>query len=231
MKHLEQTCTADLYGSKRTNRLEPQPQPQPRQPTTNPWLPHLQPRPDPQPTAPPARPETPSSAPLTPQPGVPVPDAADQLPRRQLAREELLTPIWWIGAHGGAGETTLERLLLGSRAANHAWPVSPDLERPARTMLVARTSYTGLLAAQRALQDWGSGSVPAQLDGLVLIADAPGKLPKELRALVGLITSIAPGSTWELPWQAEWRLGPPTLERASRQTQQLLHHLNHHKEA
>jgi hypothetical protein len=98
-------------------------------------------------------------------------------------------------------------------------------------MLVARTSYAGLLAAQRALQDWGSGSVPAELDGLVLIADAPGKLPKELRALVGLITSIAPGSIWELPWQAEWRLGHPTLAHASRQTQQLLRHLNHHKEA
>jgi hypothetical protein len=98
-------------------------------------------------------------------------------------------------------------------------------------MLVARTSYTSLLAAQRALQDWGSGSVPAALEGLVLIADAPGKLPKELRALVGLVTSIAPGSTWELPWQAEWRLGRPTLEHAARQTRQLLHHLNHHKEA
>lgn len=228
MDHLEQTCTEDLYGSKRPNCLERQPR---ARPTTNPWLPHLQPRPDPQPTAPPAQPETLSSALLTPQPGVPAPDPADQLPRRQMAREELLISLWWVGAHGGAGETTLEQLVLGSRAAKHAWPISPNPDRLAHTMLVARTSYAGLLAAQRALQDWGSGSVPAELDGLVLIADAPGKLPKELRALVGLITSIAPGSIWELPWQAEWRLGHPTLEHASRQTQQLLHHLNHHKEA
>ena len=216
-----------LYETKGPDRPEDQPSARPA--TSNPWLPHLQPRPQPPPA--PSQAGAPPPTPLTPQPGVPVPDAADQLPRRRLTRQDLLTPIWWVGAHGGAGETTLERLMLGSRAAHHAWPVSPDPERPARTMLVARTSYTGLLAAQRALQDWGSGSVPAELDGLVLIADAPGKLPKELRALVDLITSIAPGSTWELPWQTEWRLGHPTLERASRQTQQLLHHLNHHKEA
>ena len=229
MDHFEQICLSNSYGANRLNRSE-QRSPA-RESAANPWLPHLQPRPDPQAAARPRRTETPPLTPLTPQPGVPPPDPADQLPRRPLPREELLTLVWWVGAHGGAGETTLERLLLGSRAANHAWPVSPDPERPAHTMLVARTSYAGLLAAQRALQDWGSGSVPAELDGLVLIADAPGKLPKELRALVGLITSIAPGSIWELPWQAEWRLGHPTLEHASRQTQQLLHHLNHHKEA
>jgi hypothetical protein len=229
MGHFEQNCSEHSYGANLPNRSEQRPRAHRAAP--NPWLAHLQPRPDPQPAASPRQIEAPPLTPLTPQPGVTPPHPADQLPRRQLTREELLTLIWWVGAHGGAGETTLEQLLLGSRAANHAWPVSPDPERPAHTMLVARTSYTGLLAAQHALQDWGSGSVPAELDGLVLIADAPGKLPKELRALVGLITSIAPGGTWELPWQAEWRLGRPTLEHASRQTQQLLHHLNHHKEA
>jgi uncharacterized protein DUF6668 len=139
--------------------------------------------------------------------------------------------VWWVGAHGGAGESTLEQLLTGSRAADHAWPISPDPARPASTILVARTSYTGLTAAQRALRDWGSGSVAVELLGLVLIADAPAKLPRELQGLVDLIDGAAPGATWLLPWQADWRFGPPSLERASRPLRELLHLLDPHKEA
>jgi len=167
---------------------------------------------------------------LTPQPGVVRPDPAEQLPRRTLSLEELLVPLWWVGAHGGAGESTLEQLMPGSRAAGHAWPVSPDDSRPSRTALVARTHYSGLTAAQRALRDWASGSVPTQLEGLVLITDAPGKLPPDLRSLVELVASAAPGQTWQLPWQPDWRIGHVTLDHASTQAQQLIRHLNHQKE-
>ena len=180
----------------------------------------------------PAQAEPAPTVPLTPQPGVAAPAADQQLPRRLgLRAGELSTLVWWVGAHGGAGETSLERLLSGSRAAGHAWPISPDPTRPAPTILIARTSYTGLTAAQRALRDWGSGSVAVELLGLVLIADAPGKLPKELRALVDLIDGAAPGATWMLPWQPDWRFGQPSLDRASRPLRELLHLLNSHKEA
>ena len=172
-----------------------------------------------------------NAAPLTPQPGVATPSADQQLPRRRLARRELSTLVWWVGAHGGAGETSLEELLTGSRAAGHVWPISPDPARPARTILIARTSYTGLCAAQRALRDWASGSVAVDLLGLVLIADAPGKLPKELRGLVDLIDGAAPGATWVLPWQLDWRFGQPCLERASRPLRELLDLVNSDKEA
>ena len=196
----------------------------------NPWLSHLEPQ------APPAVPrpalfEPAPADPLTPQPGVAAPAADQQLPRRLLAGGELSTLVWWVGAHGGAGETTLELLLSGSRAAGHAWPISPEPTRPAPAILIARTSYTGLTAAQRALRDWGSGSVAVELLGLVLIADAPGKLPKEIRGLVDLIDGAAPGATWLLPWQPDWRFGQPCLDHASRPLRQLLHLLNSHKEA
>jgi hypothetical protein len=192
----------------------------------NPWLPHLEPSSEPAET--PGVPEivAPAPPPLTPQPGVAAPDPADQLPRRTLTREELLVPVWWVGGHGGAGETTLARLHANSRAANHAWPISPDPDRRAHTILVARTNHSGLSAAQTALRDWASGSVDADLGGLVLIADAPGRLPKELRALEQLVASAAPGTTWRIPWENEWRLGRISAERPSRQLQQLLHHLN-----
>ena len=177
----------------------------------NPWLSHLEPAAPRPAVARPALSEPAPTVPLTPQPGVAAPGADQQLPRRLLTRGELSTLVWWVGAHGGAGETSLERLLTGSRAADHAWPISPDRARPARTILIARTSYTGLTAAQRALRDWGSGSVSVELLGLVLIADAPGKLPKELRALVDLIDGAAPGATWLLPWQPDWRFGQPSV--------------------
>ncbi len=138
--------------------------------------------------------------------------------------------MWWVGAHGGAGESTLERLLPGSRAADHAWPISADPARPASALLVARTSYAGLTAAQRGLRDWASGAVPATLIGLVLLADAPGRLPRELRGLVDLVDGAAPGKTRLLPWQADWRFGEPSLERASRPLRELLHLLNPGKE-
>lgn len=196
----------------------------------NPWLSHLEPQAPPA-VVRPALSEPAPTVPLSPQPGVAAPAADQQLPRRLVLHGELPTLVWWVGAHGGAGETSLERLLTGSRAADHAWPISPDPTQPAPTILIARTSYTGLTAAQRALRDWGSGSVFADLLGLVLIADAPGKLPKELRALVDLIDGAAPGAGWLLPWQADWRFGEPSLERASRPLQRLLHLLNSDKEA
>jgi hypothetical protein len=160
---------------------------------------------------------------LTPQPGVTAPAGDHRLPRRHLRQEDLDTRVWWVGAHGGAGESTLEQLLPGSRAADHTWPISPDPERPASAVLIARTSYASLTAAQRALRDWASGAVAATLLGLVLIADAPGRLPRELRGLVDLVDGVAPGTTRLLPWQADWRFGDPSLERASRPLRELLH--------
>ena len=196
-------------------------------PSANPWL---APVPAPRTAPPPPPRQPPQIQPLAPQPGVAAPDLAHQLQRRVLLREELLGVWFVLGVHGGAGESTLEALLPAARAADHTWPLSPDPRRPARVLLVARTSHSGLLAAQHALRDWASGAVTAELLGLVLMADAPGRLPKQLRLLAGLVASAAP-RIWKLPWQAQWRLGQPTLQRASRELQQLVHQLNHPQEA
>jgi hypothetical protein len=168
---------------------------------------------------------------LTPQPGVTAPTNDRRLARRMVSDEDISTLVWWVGAHGGAGESTLEQLLPGSRAADHTWPISPDPARPANTVLVARTSYAGLTAAQRALRDWASGAVPATVIGLVLLADAPGRLPRELRGLVDLVDGAAPGKTRVLPWQPDWRFGEPSLARASRPLRELLHVLDLLKES
>ena len=59
--------------------------------------------------------------------------------------------VWWVGVHGGAGESTLESLFAGSRAAEHRWPAGRG-EKPA-VVLVARTHAQGLRAVQTALRD------------------------------------------------------------------------------
>ena len=84
------------------------------------------------------------------------PGPQDRLPRRLLGDDEQAA-VWWLGAHGGAGESTLEELFSGSRAAGHSWPVTAANVAPARVVLVARTHAHGLRAAQSAIREWAAG--------------------------------------------------------------------------
>lgn len=181
---------------------------------SNPWLAtsptDAPPVAEPSPNAPPA---TPATGPAAPQPGLPGPPASARLPRVALA-PGVAARVWWLGAHGGAGESTLERLLEGSCAARHAWPVPPlgthAAARPS-VVLVARTHARGLRAAQAAAREWASGDVPVRLLGLVLIADAPGRLPRPLRDLSRLVAGGVPAS-WSVAWHEPWRLGEPATD-------------------
>jgi hypothetical protein len=132
---------------------------------------------------------------------------ADRLPRGRVSRGTV--SLWWLGVHGGAGETTLAQLLEGSWETGHAWPQAgrQATELP-RVVLVARTNARGLRAAQRAAIEWASGSVAVQLHGLVLVADAPGRLPKPLRDFAHVVAGGVP-RVWRLPWVEAWRLGEP----------------------
>jgi len=162
-----------------------------------------------------------ASGPTAPQAGIPVPEWEDRLPRRGAAAAALL---WWVGAHGGAGETTLAALLPESRAAGHAWPVQPDpASVPVPAILVARTSMRGLRAAQLAAADWASGSVEGvELLGLVLIADAPAKLSRPLREFAAVVSGGVP-RVWWLPWSERWREGEhPSPQSSPRQARRLV---------
>ena len=172
----------------------------------NPWL--IGPE---KPAAPERRPapETRREARLgatAPQPGVPIPDTADRLPRREAAGPAM---IWWLGVHGGAGESTLATIAGGTRSAEHAWPIPMTPGTTHRVVLVARTNYAGLTAAQRAATEWASNILgdAVQLAGLVLVPDAPGRRPKALRDLEQVIAGGVP-RVWSLPWVDAWRFGP-----------------------
>jgi len=74
-------------------------------------------------------------------------------------------------------------------------------------VLVARTNARGLRAAQAAATQWAAGLVPhVEVVGLVLMADAPGRLPKALRDLAQVVGGGVP-RVWTVPWIEALRLG------------------------
>jgi len=122
--------------------------------------------------------------------------------------------LWCVGAHGGAGESTLARFDAGWAESQHRWPTNHGATT--RCVLVARSNAAGLLAAQAALAQWNAARDPGwDVVGLVIMADAPEKLPKPLRDLARLVAGGAPRS-WQLPWVAGWRTDPEDLSAAPR---------------
>lgn len=142
--------------------------------------------------------------------GVRSPERA--LPR--VAPRASTAVVHWVGVHGGAGERTMTQIFPAGRtvAAGHGWPIADDIAgvEPLRVpvILVARSHMRGLRAAQDALREWASGAIPVVLLGLVVIADAPGALPKPLRTMRQLVSGGAP-KTWHVPFVEAVRLGHP----------------------
>lgn len=164
----------------------------------------------------------PPTGPVAPQRGIPAPDQADQLPT--YARTHT-ADLWFVGTHGGAGESTLAALVPGWAPAGHGWPLPPGHEQ-ARIVLTARSSMHGLRSAQIAATQWAAGLVPrAQVLGLVVIADAPGRLPRPLREFTQIVGGGLP-RTWTVPWVEAWRLGEtPNLATAPRDVRRLVEDL------
>ncbi|WP_139346849.1 DUF6668 family protein [Sinomonas mesophila] len=115
--------------------------------------------------------------------------------------------VWVVGVHGGAGESTLAALLDGAVATDHAWPVREDDGGPDVVLLVCRSHAAGLRAAQLAAIEYMSEGrpLPGTLAGLVVMADAPGRLPKPLADQVRLVAGAVP-HLWQMPWVESWRL-------------------------
>lgn len=156
------------------------------------------------------------SGPSRPHPGLPG-------PRRQLPvvpRAESAS-LWLLGVHGGAGETTLASLVHSWAPAGHAWPTpvptvaaSWGPPAPTKVVLLARSNAQGLRAAQAAAYQWAASGVPqVDLVGLVVVADAPGRLPRPLSQLIDIVAGGVP-RLWTLPWVEAWRLGdvPPRAQ-------------------
>ncbi|MCX4764245.1 hypothetical protein OG562_25445 [Streptomyces sp. NBC_01275] len=134
----------------------------------------------------------PESATSTPQAPGPYPPSA-ATPRR----------FSWLGTHGGAGVSTL-CAVYGGHDCGRDWPGPGD---PPSVLLVARTHATGLESVLRTLDVFRRGEAPQGLDlnAIVLVADAPGRLPRQLVQRVRFIESVI--DVYRVPWVQDWRLG------------------------
>lgn len=158
----------------------------------NPWLAPVR-EPAPEPVAPAPRPWAPGAA-VEAVAGLPV-AAVEQEPRGGM---------WVVGAHGGAGTTTLAAL-LGVGDAGRCWPLGPS--GSTRVVVVARTSAYGIACAQEAAMQWAAGGAPgAELVAVAWVADAPGRLPRALAKRLGLVSGAFPLAV-RVPWVGAWRLG------------------------
>lgn len=122
----------------------------------------------------------------------------------------------FVGAHGGAGTSTLATVYDGHDCGRD-WPGPDD---PRSVLLVARTHAAGLRAVERALEGFRQGEAPPglDLDAVVLVADAPGRLPRPLDRDIRAIEESV--DVRRVPWVPAWRLGdlggpPPRLTGAA----------------
>ncbi|MGW3283883.1 hypothetical protein ACWDR3_04450 [Streptomyces sp. NPDC001002] len=113
--------------------------------------------------------------------------------------------IGWVQAHGGAGATSLVEV-LGGVDVGARWP-EPAKGEPHRIVLVGRTSARGLRAVSWALGALDEGKAPRGLDllAVVLVADAPGRLPLALLRRIRVLRSVA--QVHRVPWIPAWRTG------------------------
>lgn len=139
-------------------------------------------------------------------------------PVQPLVDDAAEKSVSWVGAHGGAGATTFAGA-LGGVDVGHAWPDVTE-GHPGDMLLLARTHLSGLQAASKTLDALRTGKHPVGLNllALVLVADAPGRLPVELWRRVRVMRSVV--GTISVPWIAEWRVGRPA-SKAPRAVMQL----------
>lgn len=160
-----------------------------------------------------------TAAPSSPHPprrraGAPSSEPAWGEPRRPgPARGGSREAVGWVKAHGGAGVTSLAEV-LGGTDVGARWP-DPSRGEPRRVLLVARTSARGLTSLSQALRVLHEERAPQgiELIAVVLVADAPGRLPLVLLRRIRVLRSAA--RVLRVPWIPAWRTGrtPKVLPR------------------
>lgn len=151
-----------------------------------------------------------SSVPIPPPPAVAaartwIPGIEGLTVRRHIRRCSVNGShrLWMVGAHGGAGASTWAQILAVGDAGT-AWPQHVNPSRSLNIVVCCRSTAAGLRAAQDVAIEWASGALPGQLVGLVVGADAPGRLPRSLRDQFQISSGAFPHCTF-VPWQAQWR--------------------------
>lgn len=144
-----------------------------------------------------------------------LPPGAPYAPTRRILRQDRdlggAGAIVVTGVHGGAGASTVERLLrYVSRVGGRETVRTADapvgvIPAVGGSLLVARVSGAGLARAHDAAREWGAGDHPGlALLGLVLVPTGP-KPVRELSDATRRVSRMFP-RTWQLRWVPEWHL-------------------------
>lgn len=162
------------------------------------------------------------SGPQAPLPMLNSPAKTAPWPRVEVTDHRLVTVA---GLHGGAGTSTVTSL-FGADAfdAGQGWPVAAGWKRPLpslQVVVVARTHFTGLEAADAFLRQWAAGELQeSRLLGLVLVDDAPRLLNSQAQEAKRLL-KLSPRGT-HIPWNEQWRVGPPDTDALPRRLKKIV---------
>ncbi len=104
-----------------------------------------------------------------------------------------------LGAHGGAGASTLAAWWAPAADSGRTWPASPETTQ--LVVIVARLCLPGLVACLDRLHEWHAEVTPegVQVLGVVLIPARPGRVPRSVRRYCANVTEMAP-VVWEIGW-------------------------------
>ncbi|MFD4407560.1 hypothetical protein ACFWPH_32825 [Nocardia sp. NPDC058499] len=107
-----------------------------------------------------------------------------------------------LGAHGGAGASTLARWWAPAADTGTAWPGNPRTTQ--QVVIAARLCIPGLTAAADRLREWHAGLAPEGVTvlALVLTATRPGATPAAVRRYCATITDLAP-CVYRIAWHDE----------------------------
>ncbi|WP_327097008.1 hypothetical protein OIE68_45315 [Nocardia vinacea] len=134
-----------------------------------------------------------------------------------IATPQRLAPVWEtplpttaahpplfavLGAHGGAGTSTLARWWAPAADAGVAWPASPRTTQ--HVIVAARLCMPGLTAAADRLREWHAGLTPdgVRVIGLVLSAMRPGRVPAIVRRYRAVVAGLVE-HVYDIGWHDE----------------------------
>lgn len=105
--------------------------------------------------------------------------------------------FWCVGAHGGAGATTLAQLWAPAGDAGQVWPAAEEFTT---CVVVCRSTMTGLDAAHSVvLQGQRDDRTGCTVLGVVVIADSPGKLSKPLKQKISVLAELS--TLWHIGYE------------------------------
>lgn len=134
---------------------------------------------------------------------VPAPEQLASVRDTPLSTTGAHPPLFAVlGAHGGAGASTLARWWAPAADTGRAWPGSPRTTQ--QVVIAARLCMPGLTAAAERLREWHAGLAPdgVEVIGVILTAARPGKPPATVRRYRAVVADLA-DHVYDIGWHDE----------------------------